>query len=220
MKWKDSGETNDPAKKNNKEDFFDEEQYSPWSLRRIPTSSGRINQSNVVLGLIVFAVVTSSAALLMLLFGRGQGEATDTWQLNLLQERVIQLEDRLSKYDAIDEKVSRIWEHAGSYEKFKDRSERGQASLSLRMDNIAADLEKLQKHIGEKAQVQPRLPAFTPIRKSASASYHTVAAGDTLYSISKRYQIDLDHLLELNELEKGSVLKIGQKLVVNAGSIQ
>ena len=140
--------------------------------------------------------------------------------MNLLQERIIQLEDRLSKYDAIDEKVSRIWEQAGSYEKFKDRSERGEATLSLRMDNIAADLEKLQKQIGEKAQVQPSLPAFAPIRKSAAASYHTVAAGDTLYSISKRYQIDLDHLLELNELEKGSVLKIGQKLVVNVGSIQ
>jgi LysM repeat protein len=216
MKWNDSGETNDPEE-NKKEDFFDEERYSPWALSKDSEKVGKINRGTILLCLVGFAVLTSVTALLMLLFG-SQGESPDKWQMALLQERVAQLEERLSRYDAIDEKVTHIWEQARAFEKFKERFERGEASLTLRMDDITAAVDKLHKK-GLEPALSGAAQVVRPgsVQPPASTGFHIVAAGDTFYNISKRYHMDMDHLLELNGLKKGSILKLGQKLVVNNG---
>jgi peptidoglycan DL-endopeptidase LytE len=44
--------------------------------------------------------------------------------------------------------------------------------------------------------------------------YHSVARGDTLSSIGRRYTVELDDLLRLNGLNKRAKLSIGQKIVV------
>ncbi len=44
--------------------------------------------------------------------------------------------------------------------------------------------------------------------------YHTVARGDTLFAIARRYATELDDLLRLNALSKKSRLSIGQKVIV------
>lgn len=44
------------------------------------------------------------------------------------------------------------------------------------------------------------------------AETHVVVKGETFYSISRSYGITVDELLAANNLEQGSVLKIGQKL--------
>jgi cell wall-associated NlpC family hydrolase len=44
--------------------------------------------------------------------------------------------------------------------------------------------------------------------------YHTVAAGDTLFAISRRYGTDVGDLLRLNGLKRRSRLAIGQKILV------
>lgn len=43
---------------------------------------------------------------------------------------------------------------------------------------------------------------------------HTIAAGQTLRSIAKRYQVTIEELREANELKPGAKLAIGQKIVV------
>ncbi len=43
---------------------------------------------------------------------------------------------------------------------------------------------------------------------------HTVAKGETFYSISKKYSITVDSLCDANKIKKTDVLKIGQKLVI------
>ncbi|MBA9075396.1 LysM peptidoglycan-binding domain-containing protein [Rufibacter quisquiliarum] len=55
----------------------------------------------------------------------------------------------------------------------------------------------------------------TPASTTAAASEHTVAAGETLYSISRKYGVTLQELQAWNELGTGS-LAIGQKLRVAA----
>jgi len=54
-------------------------------------------------------------------------------------------------------------------------------------------------------------PAKTPL--PAKGTTHTVAKGETLYSISKQFGISVQNLKDLNELE-GNDLKVGQVLVV------
>lgn len=43
---------------------------------------------------------------------------------------------------------------------------------------------------------------------------HTVAKGDTFYSISKKYNLTIDELCKANNCKKDDVLKIGQVLVI------
>ncbi|AKD03324.1 peptidoglycan-binding protein [Pontibacter korlensis] len=50
---------------------------------------------------------------------------------------------------------------------------------------------------------------------STSNAYHTVAAGETLYQLSKRYNVTLDQLCQWNSLTDSN-LKLGQELRVKA----
>ena len=64
-------------------------------------------------------------------------------------------------------------------------------------------------------------PASVPDAKSAKiAKTHTVVAGDTLFSISRRYNISVARLKSINQLNEGAVIHVGldgERLVFRAG---
>jgi hypothetical protein len=47
-----------------------------------------------------------------------------------------------------------------------------------------------------------------------SVRKHMIVYGDTLWELSKKYQVSIDQICEANHLEKGRPLKIGQELVI------
>ncbi|MGW8188360.1 MAG: LysM peptidoglycan-binding domain-containing protein, partial [Desulfobacterales bacterium] len=51
--------------------------------------------------------------------------------------------------------------------------------------------------------------------KQPNAVTYVVKSGDTLYAISRRYQVTIDQLRTDNNLGKKSMLHPGQKLIVN-----
>jgi LysM repeat protein len=51
--------------------------------------------------------------------------------------------------------------------------------------------------------------------KTAASKYHVIAKGDTLMSLSRKYNTDLDKLRKLNGLDDKSTLKVGTKIRVN-----
>jgi len=61
------------------------------------------------------------------------------------------------------------------------------------------------------------IPVKTQPRQITYESY-TVKAGDTLYSIARRYEISVEELREINGLSSSSVLKTAQKLKVPSGA--
>ncbi len=73
---------------------------------------------------------------------------------------------------------------------------------------------------GTVAAQKTETPSAAPVTSapvSAVAKTHTIAAGETLYRISKLYNISVDRLKALNNLSDGSV-KLGQTLIVSEGS--
>lgn len=62
--------------------------------------------------------------------------------------------------------------------------------------------------------------SFIPISTSKTISteskvkYYEIKKGDTLWDISRKYQVDLDTLMVMNNLNKNSVLSIGQTIKV------
>lgn len=51
---------------------------------------------------------------------------------------------------------------------------------------------------------------------SVSTKYHTIIKGDTLWSISQRYNISVDDIQKLNNIS-GSSIYVGQKIIVSKG---
>lgn len=216
MKWKDTGEMVDKEDSSIEEENFDEEQYSPWSDNKGKQKVNRFLKTPVLLVLLVTAIVALVVALLMLVAG-GKGGPASSQQLASFDERLQKLEDRLDNFKAIDEKVTRIWEQAKSFEKFKDRFDRSEASTSLRMDHLTMSLETLQKQLTEAHT--PKTSPVASVKKDLEenikkTSYHQVQPGDTFYSISKKYKLKVEQLLELNQLKPESVIQPGQKLKV------
>lgn len=216
MKWKDSGEITTKEQKA-QEEYFDEEQYSPWSARNGTAPGSRLKKIPLILILLILAIITSVAALLTLLLGN-RGETFSHQQLAALQENVRQLEERVNAYDAIDEKVTRIWEQAQAFERFKERYDRGEASMTLRMDHLTMSLENMQKQLAEVRKAPPAAAeAPSPAQAVGAIQSHTVVAGDTLFSIGQRYNLSVDQLRKLNRLSADSILMPGQRLIVSTG---
>ncbi|WP_345169004.1 LysM peptidoglycan-binding domain-containing protein [Nibribacter koreensis] len=64
------------------------------------------------------------------------------------------------------------------------------------------------------AEAVAAIPAMTAGEAKAAAREHLVVAGETLYSISRKYGVTIQNLLEWNNLTDNSPVSIGQKLVV------
>jgi len=223
MKWKDTESANG-ADPDTNDPYYENDGYT--SLKEKGGAKGSILSGNPVRYLywgLGIAVVAGVVLLVALLFSN-INESADLTRIKEMEQTIQELEQRLSKYEGMDEKVTRIWEQAKAFEKFKTRFDRSEASMSLRMDHLAMSLDALQKKndevLGMVQALEKRSDKKVVAAKPApvvqkKAKIHTVAAGDTLFSISRRYNLSVDKLKALNKLPDGAVIHVGQKLTVS-----
>ena len=62
----------------------------------------------------------------------------------------------------------------------------------------------------------PALAAEPTAKPRASGKTHTVKAGDSLWTIARRYQLNVERLAAANGLKPSSVLQPGQKIALGA----
>ena len=222
MQWKDSNDR-ERLHADTARDFLDEEDNTGWD----PTDNGgpltHLNDqlkryAPVLIGVALFLVAIVGLRLLF-----SGGSSGDGNRVRLLEERVQNLEAAFKKFDSIDSKVTRIWEQAKSFENFKNRFDRTEASMSLRMDHLASNIDSVKKQLGTMDSSSKSTSSIksaqikTPVKraaKSRAVRYHTVTAKETLYGISVKYGIKLENLLEMNHLRKNAIIQPGQKLIV------
>lgn len=222
MQWKDSNDR-ERLSANGARDFLDEEDNTGWDHT---DNTGHLTHLNdqlkkyapVLIGVALFLVAIGGLRLLF-----SGGSSGDDNRIRVLEERIQKLEDAYKKFDSIDGKVTRIWEQAKSFENFKNRFDRTEASMSLRMDHLASNIDSVKKQLGtadsssKSTRSIKSAPTKTPVKsatKSRSVRYHTVTAKETLYGISVKYGIKLENLLEMNHLRKDAIIQPGQKLIV------
>jgi hypothetical protein len=221
MKWKDTGDINgeQPEESN---PYYEDDGYP--SFKNNQTKKSAI-LSGMPLRYIFWGLGIAVVIFLILELGSILNGQADLARVDELEKKIEQLEQKLQKVDGVDEKVTRIWEQAKSFETFKTRFDRSEASMSLRMDHLAMSLDTLQKKSNEtveqldklqKASTQvKRTRGSTPVKKRTAAKTHTVVKGDTLYSISRKYKLSLEKLRTINSLPNGAVISVGQILVVS-----
>ena len=225
MKWKDTGD-GEAAKPEKSDPYYQDDGYASFKekgLKKAALLSG--SPVRYLYWGVGIAGVIGVVLLVMLLFSNVT-EPTAQAHLSALEQRIERLEQRLEKFGGVDEKVTRIWEQAKSFETFKTRFDRSEASMSLRMDHLAMSLDALQKKtddtvkkVGnlEKVSASTAAPLNPPPGKqTARVKTHTVAAGDTLFSISRRYNLSVEKLRSINKLTEKAVIHVGQTLTVSS----
>jgi LysM repeat protein len=76
-----------------------------------------------------------------------------------------------------------------------------------------SDLKKYQKEVKKRKPKSVSVKTTTKTAKISSFKTHTVKKGETLYSISRKYNITVQKLKKDNNLS-GNALSIGQKLII------
>lgn len=72
--------------------------------------------------------------------------------------------------------------------------------------------EMVEIALEEKSTLDGKVDKVLPLGKS---NHHTVTEGETLWSISKLYNITLDQIRQWNQLTKYDILRIGQRLLIS-----
>lgn len=117
-----------------------------------------------------------------------------------------------------------------SLETYKQRVERVETAFNVKFDSLAERLERLEKQIvllSQKAETtlkeNPPVKTQTPVKTPAVAKpkpaqkepiLHTVQKGETLYSISKKYNTTVDQLRKLNKMSEKADIYPGNNILV------
>jgi LysM repeat protein len=87
------------------------------------------------------------------------------------------------------------------------------------IDRIVS-VNHLQNHnlkIGQELLIPGSVQASSPTSTSDSKVYHSVSSGETLFSLSRTYQVDVDQIKKWNNLTDNN-LRLGQMIVVGERS--
>ncbi len=182
--------------------------YKPKSLR-----DGRMPIIIVCAG--VMAVVIFSVILFT------NDKQTEELQVNVLEDRIDEMDGRFQK---IDQALATL----------EDRLSRLETSIPLITEQIEKQLDEFQKNLGDKkpdgrrpaaknragtaSAVEKKEPEVVkPVKKpeeSQKIKLHKVAHGETLYQISKKYDLTVEELMKLNNLSTSDSIYPDQLLRV------
>ncbi len=198
-----------------KKEYFDELEYSSLREGRFKKFGSFFNSSEMLLtmmGIGLFVVI-----LVFVVFIPKAQNKVDNRQLELFDTRLKEMEDRLISIEWADKKLEQFENKSKKIDMMEERMDKLEAVLSMKLDLIKKNIEETR----EKSQpVKKPQKSATPSQKkisqkNATKQYHWVRAGDTLYSISRRYGISVDELCRINKFSKGKSLYLGQKLLLN-----
>jgi LysM repeat protein len=130
-----------------------------------------------------------------------------------LQDRVAALEKQVMELNSIEERLQTLERDGQSYLQAVEKLNRMETRLSQRMDELDKTLSAAPPKTAAARPSQKQTTQKTA--KQPNAVTHVVKSGDTLYAISRRYQVTIDQLRADNNLGKKSLLRPGQTLIVN-----
>ena len=151
--------------------------------------------------------------ILLVMVIAGPSDMVDRQQLQALEDRIQQLEKRITTTGVMDEALGRIDSNEKELSLIMERVDRFEGTVTTQIDQIIKELGKLHKKAGTAPATKAKTPQ--PAAKSTpekQTKVHEVRTGETLYSISRLYSLTVDQLRTYNNLGKESAIRPGQKL--------
>lgn len=193
------------------EDYQEDAEYS--SLK----TGKPVQQKPIIYALLGVGLV--ALVMIFVWFWEKPQKSVSAKRIQMLEDRLTQLEKQFIQNKDIDERLMNIENRNQKLGFAVERFDRFETSMSLRMDLVGKELASLQKKTAGSEATSVR-PVATPEtgQKKTELTYHTVTAGETLYSISRRYGLKVDDLRRANNLDAGTTILPGQKLIVSQTS--
>ena len=193
--------------------FWHEEKKTLW--RKI---FGRSETPFFIMGIGLVLLVV-----IFFIIAPGVGNQDVVRQVGLLSERLQKTEETLNNIEALFERVAQLEGRTGTMDKSLLRFDSADASTTLRMNRIADELSLMRKDVNtlknQQTTARENPAASSNTRKTQPGPqvvYHEVQSGETLYRISRRYNVSVDSLRRLNGLSEQDTIHPGQKLKVKA----
>jgi LysM repeat protein len=218
MKWKDSEDT-ESLEKEPEGDFLEDEDYPVWQKPKKSLFGDKLFKK-LEIPFVVLVVGLIALIILFVVSISGRDNTNFDNQVASIEKRLRQSEDRLNNLELNTGGGKRIEEQNSKLVEINDKVSRLEASVALRMDQIAAEVNRMQKRASSARTSRAsttgvkKTTTSKPAQKTSNLKYHQVRAGETLFSIGKRYGLKVDELLRLNNMKSGAVIYPGQKLVV------
>ena len=131
-------------------------------------------------------------------------------QFLALESRLEQLENRLGSIEG-EGGLSQAAGQGNPLILLTERLDQLEANMTARINSMANQLNAAPaKPVAEAA-----VPAPVP-KNETKAKIHTVKQGETLYRISRRYNLSIEQLRQFNQLDQKASIYPGQKLKVSS----
>jgi LysM repeat protein len=199
---------------------------SPDSDKKLKTSLLKKNE---------FALILFGALLLTILifffFFRSSDSKSEVVEQNVssaafsdFEMRIQNIEKALQIEQGLKSEGVNIKESVMEVNHIKDRLGRLETAFSVKFDSLIDRMGKIEKSISQLenktvkkiVKKEPEPKAAVPVKKAVKkkSQFHMVKKKETLYSISKKYNISIDQLRKLNKLSKGATIYPGDNLLV------
>ncbi|MBF0101304.1 MAG: LysM peptidoglycan-binding domain-containing protein [Desulfobacterales bacterium] len=134
-------------------------------------------------------------------------------QLEKFQRDIAQLKLQITSSASIrkmiEEKVTPIYTKIDQLEKTKIPHQEPVQKPAVDTKETTQPSTKVAKNVRPKP-----VPNQDKNKKHKAQQVYKVNAGDTLFSISRKFNITLDQLLKSNNLSSGSIISLGQELII------
>ena len=219
-------------KNDNREEFIITEHYAAEETAALDRedyherSSGVFRKKSIMpfviggLGLLVLVV------LLVIVLSRPDN-FVDQDYLQSLESRIQQLEKKLATSAVIDNTIERIGKQEQDLDRLDQKADRFESTITTQIDQIIKELGVLHQNISQlSATAGPRPKTTDTIQPAASKKaestiqFHQIRAGETLYSISRRYGLSVEQLRTYNDLAANAAIYPGQKLKLSPNAKQ
>ena len=137
-------------------------------------------------------------------------------QLLALESRLEQMEGRLGSIEG-EGGLSQTAGQGNQLILLTERLDQLEANMTARINSLANQLDTAPaKPVAEAAtKKEAAVPAQAP-KKETEAKIHTVKKGETLYRISRRYNLSIEQLRQYNQLDQKASIYPGQKLKISS----
>lgn len=191
------------------------DEVPPEREGRVSKDKGLLSRPEVRFGL---AGAGGLLLLLVILLASG-GSGVKQEDLERLNKRLDQLDQRFAKLEQPDKRLQTLEGHIGSLQQGLAKQEGADRALRERLDKLSQQVEKTLERPAPPPP-QAKTPGVKEVQKGLrteeAKKYHTVKKGETLYEISKKYKVTVEQLKAWNGIKGKEGISPGQRLVVSS----
>jgi LysM repeat protein len=176
----------------NREDYYDDHSGIFRNKYLKPFTIGGV-------GIVVIVV-------LLVIFLSGPDDAVDSRELQSLEVKIQQLEEKLASMGALDQAYARLDELEEKLSLISERYDSFNGTVTTQIDQIIKELGLLHQKSSQ------TLKPVKSDQKRTTPKIHQVRAKETLWSISRQYGLTLDQLRSYNNIGPKASIQPGQRL--------